>query len=214
MTVPMPVVVVFPLFGEKFDGSGHASLLRMLQRPLESWIGQSGIEQVSFPRQLLRRMRVGIGKQRISVQRRETPDHGRVSGQSCFQRVYLRRQIPEAFLDGVEAGIFPKQGKMRCPDMGRDKDSRRTDLQRDFQQVAAVQPQNRPSVRMQVAHLLQTAGQRLRFLQARKENDVVHLAHLIVLFIYAADFPCHHKAGTGQLSSQAVVLPEGLLQDI
>ena len=54
---------------------------------------------------------------------------------------------------------------MGRPDMGGDKDSVGAGLQGNFEQVAAVQPQNRPAVRVEVADQLQPFRQRFCRLQ-------------------------------------------------
>ena len=46
----------------------------------------------------------------------------------------------------------PEHGKMGSPDVGRDEHSVGAAVQGELQQVAAVQPQDGPPVRMQVAH--------------------------------------------------------------
>ena len=65
---------------------------------------------------------------------------------------------------------------MGRPDMRGDELGFRTGLQRQFQQVAAVQAQNGPSVRANVPDRFQACGKLVRRLKRRQKNQVVDLA--------------------------------------
>ena len=60
--------------------------------------------------------------------------------------------------------------------MGGDKLRLRTGIQRQLQQVPAIQPQNGAAVGADIAHRLQAGGQLLCRLQGGEENQVVDLA--------------------------------------
>ena len=64
---------------------------------------------------------------------------------------------------------------MGRPNMGRNKNRLRADFQRNFEQVAAVQPKNWTPIRMDVADGLQLVRKRLGFLKPREQNDVMYL---------------------------------------
>ena len=78
--------------------------------------------------------------------------------------------------------------------MGRNVYGLRAGFQHDLQQIPAVQPQNRPAVRMNVADQLQPSGQRLRLLQSGQQEQTVHLAHPFLFLINGADLSRHQKA--------------------
>ena len=71
--------------------------------------------------------------------------------------------------------------------MRRDKDCARADLQGDFQQIAAVKPQNRPAVGMQIPNLLQPVRERVGRFKIRQQNHIVDLSRFPVLFVDGAD---------------------------
>ena len=89
----------------------------------------------------------------------------------------------------------------------------RAGIQHDFQQIPAVQSQNRPSVRMNIADQFQPPGKLFRFLQPGKQKKAVHLSYPIHLLINGTDLPCHHKPG---LSLRHALLTDAvcILQDV
>ena len=64
-----------------------------------------------------------------------------------------------------------------------------------LQQITAVQAENRPPVRVEVADGLQASGELLRLLQSGQKDQAVDLSRPAVLLINGADLPGHHKAG-------------------
>ena len=96
--------------------------------------------------------------------------------------------------------------------MGGDKNRPGAAIQRDFQQRAAVQPQDGAAVAVQIANGLQPPGQGLRFLQAGQQNHMVYLAGFAILLIDGADFPRKHKPGRrpGHGAGQALAFLEGI----
>ena len=187
----MAVKMIFSFLREKFQRSGKP--LSRVYGLRNSGIGQLRLKQSSLTSQLRRGMGVRIGNQEIGVQRGNPPVHGRIGRKSRFQRMDVGRQIPKAFLDGIKAGKSPEQRKMRRPDMGRNIYGFRTGFQHDFQQISAVQPQNRPAVRMNVSDQLQPSGKGFRLLKSGQQEQAVHLAHPFVFLINGADLSRHQK---------------------
>ena len=74
-------------------------------------------------------------------------------------------QIPEALLHGIEAGEGAKQSEVGRPDVSGDEFRVRAGVQGQLQQVPTVQPQNGPSVGVDVADGLQPGGELVRRLQ-------------------------------------------------
>ena len=84
---------------------------------------------------------------------------------------------------------------MRRPDMCGDKHCLWAGVQSDFQQVTAVQTQDWPSVRVDVADRLQLLGKPFGSLEPRQQEQIVHLTRFAVLFVDGADFSGHYKTG-------------------
>lgn len=84
---------------------------------------------------------------------------------------------------------------MRGPDVRRDEDGFRAGLQGNFKQVAAVQPEDRPPVRMDVADCFKPVGKLLRRFKPRQQNQAVGLAGPAVFLVDGADLPGDHKTG-------------------
>lgn len=61
-----------------------------------------GIEKISLTSQLAGRMAVRVRDEGEPVQGRDTAVHIRVGGQACFQRKYIRTEIPEALLHRIK----------------------------------------------------------------------------------------------------------------
>ena len=79
--------------------------------------------------------------------------------------------------------------------MCRNENCTRADVQRDFEQIAAVQSENRSPIRMEVPDCFQTFRQDFSLLQTGQQNQVMHLAHPAVLLVNGTDFPGNDKTG-------------------
>ena len=128
--------MIFAFLREEFYGSFQS--LALLDSPVKTLVGQVDIQKIGFPAKLCRGMGIGIGDKPKAIQGGDTPVHGRIGGQACFQRMDLGAEISEAFLHRVKAGERAEQGKMRRPDMGRHINGPGTQLQYYFQQITAV----------------------------------------------------------------------------
>jgi hypothetical protein len=95
----------------------------------------------------------------------------------------MGRQIPVALLDRIEARLGAEDGEPGCPDVGRDQIGVRPALQGDLQQVARIEPQDRPAVRRQVADRPELLPQARRRLQVGGVDQVVDLAGPLPLFV-------------------------------
>ena len=105
----------------------------------------------------------------------------------------MRRQIRKAFLHRVKAGKSAEHGKMRRPDMRWNKLRVRAGFQRQLQQVAAVQPQDRASVRANVANRLQAGGKLVRRFQAWQQNHIMYLPRPAAPLVDRTDLAGHDK---------------------
>ena len=157
-------------------------------------------------------MGVGVGHQRQTVQGGDSPVHGRVRGQARLHRMDVVRQVAEAFLHGVKAGEGAEQGEVGRPDVGGNEFRAGAGLQRQLQQVPAVQSQDGPAVGADVADGLQPGRELVRRLQRGQEDQVVDLSSLAVALVDAADLPGDDEPGrpSGGTVRQAQVLPQGV----
>ena len=210
LAAPVAVQMVLALLRVKFDGAVQA--LAGFQRAPQRGVGRGALQHVGLAAQLGGGMRVGVGDQKVAVQHGQAAVHGRVGGKAGFQRVDMAGQVTIAFFQRGEIRKRPKERKVRRPDMGRDEDGLRTAVQRDFQQVAAIQPQNGPPVGMEIADGLQPVGEGFGGFQPRQEDDMMHLARFSAAFIDGADLARHHKARriAGGFAGQAVFVPEAV----
>ena len=126
----------------------------------------------------------------------------------------LARQIRKAFFDGIESGKRAKEGEVRRPDMRRNEDGLRAGLQRDLQQIAAVQSENGTPIRMDVPDQLQPARKRIRSVETWQQDHIVHLARFAVSLIDRADFTTDDEAGrfrsAAGIHRQAQIVLEGI----
>ena len=190
--VAVPVQMVLALFWIKFQRA--AKPLARLDGVRHGGIGKRAIQQIGFPAQLGGRVRIGIGDEREPIQSRHAPVHRRIGREPGFHRVNFARQIAKALFQAIEAGKRAQQGKVRRPDVGGDEHGARAGVQRDLQQIAAIEAQNRPAIRMDVANGLQPLRKRLRACEIRQKDHAMHFAGFAILLINGADFPADHKA--------------------
>ena len=141
-------------------------------------------------------MGIWIRKQAETVQGAHTPVHWRVRRKPCLQSMDMGCQILKALLNCVKPWKGTKQGKVRCPDMGRHINPARAGFQHYFQQIPTRNPQNGTAVWMNITNQLQPSCQRLRCIHLRQNKKAVHLSHPLPLFINGADFSGHHETGT------------------
>ena len=145
----VPVEVVLALLGEELDRAGEP--VAGLQRPPDGAVVEVGVEHRGLPAQRRRRVRVGVGDQPVAVQRRHPPVHRRVGGQAGLHREDVLGQVGVAVRDRVEARLRAQRREPRRPDVRRHQVAALAGLQGDLQQVARVQPEDRPAVRAEVA---------------------------------------------------------------
>ena len=190
----MSVVVVFAFFGIELQGAQKARGVAVFERSVDARIRALRIKARGFAGQFLRRVRVGIGYDRIAVEGRQSPVHRRVRGQAGLDREDVRQQILVAFLQRVKARRGSQSGKVRRPYMGRDEEHVFVGFETDIQKVAAVQPQDGPTVGLQVANGAEAAVEPGYGFEGRQDDDVVDLAGLVALLVDGADFHREHEA--------------------
>jgi len=64
--------------------------------------------------------------------------------------------------------------------MGRYQETAGISRQRYIQQIPGIQPEDRPPVRGQVADLSQFGGDPVRRLEARREDEMMHLPRAVI----------------------------------
>ena len=95
----------------------------------------------------------------------------------------MRKQIAVALLQRVETRRRAQRREVWGSDMGRHKERVRVGFQADFQQIATVESEDRPTVRMQIANGAQPLVETRDRIQARENNYVVNLAGLFALLV-------------------------------
>ena len=144
MAFAVAVKVILSLFRKEFDGSLKA--LSLLHRPVKPRVRHLRFQKIGLPSQFRRRMRIRIGNELKAVQGGELPVHRRIRRKPCLHGVNTGRQILKAFFNRFKFGKCPEHGKMRRPDMRRNKDRLPAHLQRNFQQIPAVKAKDRAAV--------------------------------------------------------------------
>ena len=194
IALAVPVVVVFALLRIELQGAGETLRIARPERLVDPPVRQLRVETGRLASQLLRRVRVRVRDNGEIVQARQPPVHRRIGRQSRLHREDVGQQILVALLQTVEPRTGPQHREVRCPDVRRNEQHLRAHLQTDLEQVAAVQPQNRPAVRLYVADRRQPPVQPFGRLEVRQNDHIVHLARLVVLLVDRTDLHRQHEA--------------------
>ena len=188
----MTVQMVLAFFREKLHGA--AVTLAGFQGVAYGKVVQVSGKRAGFPAQFFRRVGVRIGYQPEAVQRRHPPVHRRVRGQAGFDGKDVRRQVPVAQVDRVKARFRAQRRVPRRPDVGWNQIGVGAGLQRDLQQVAGIQAQDRPPVGSQVADLPEAAADPFGGLEVRRVYQVVDPAGCSILLVDGRNFGRQHEA--------------------
>ena len=92
----------------------------------------------------------------------------------------------------------PRGREPRGPDVGGDEVRAGVGLQGDLQQVPGVEPQDRPSVRMEVADPREAPGHPVHRLEVRGVDEMVNLPGLVELLVDGRDLDRKHEPGGGR----------------
>lgn len=109
----------------------------------QSSVRKWNLKKICLPSQFCRRMGVRIGNQLVRIQSRYPPVHRRIRRKSGLKSMYIGCHILKAFLYRIKPGKCAEHGKMRCPDMSRHIYALRYRFKHNFQQIPAIQTQNR-----------------------------------------------------------------------
>ena len=144
--------------------SGKNSIVPSSPTPVSSAAAHPLVRQVAgqhrrLPAQRRRRVRVGVGDQPVAVQRGDPVVHRRVGGQPGLDREDVPGQVGVAVGDRVEAGLRAERREPGRPDVRRHQVAALAGVQQRLQQVAGVQPEDRPAVGGDVADPGQPPGQ-------------------------------------------------------
>ena len=202
------VTVVLALFRVKLDRGGEPLVAGRVPRAADSLAQaeevEAGAEQVGLAAELARRVAVGVGDEGEPVQGGDEPVHLRVGGEAGFQGEDMVGQVSEALLDGVETRFGAEQGKPGGPDVGRDEKPLGRLVEQDLEQVAAVEPEDGPAVRGDVAERGEFGVETAHRIEIRQVEQVVDLAHPAAALVDGADLGGEDKTdvrGTGRRSN-------------
>ena len=187
----VPVQVVFPLLGKELDRARQA--VPGAQRRRHREVVELGAEDGGLAAEHRRRMRVGVADQAVPVQRGAGPVHRRVRGQARLHREDVPGQVGVAVSHRVEARLRAEDREPRRPDVRGHQEAARVSRQRDVQQVAGIQAEDRPAVGGQVADLGQRRGDPVGGLEARRVKEVMHLPGALVAPVDSGDLDREHE---------------------
>jgi hypothetical protein len=113
-------------------------------------------------------------------------------------------QVGVAFLHRVEAGLRAQDSEPGRPDVRRHEKAARIGRQRDVQQVAGVQAENRPAVGGEIADLGQRGGNPVRGVEARRVNKVMDLPGALTATVDRGYFDGKHEADGAGAGSRGI----------
>ncbi len=157
-------------------------------------------------------MRIGVADQPVASSEEQgqfiagSEDRPVSTAKMCSAR--SRVAVP----DRVEPGVRAEHGEPRRPHVRGDQEAAGTAGQRDLQQVAGVQAQDRPAVGGQVADLGQRRGDPVRGLEARRVEQMVHLPGALVPPVDGRDFDREHEPDRARRRPPGLSRHQPLLQ--
>ena len=204
------VEVVLALLGEELDGADIA--LPGLQRPADGEIVEVAVERGGLAPELAGRMRIGIGGEPIAVEQRHAPVHRRVGREPGLDRKNMIGQIAVAFGNRIEAGLRAERREPRRPDMRRHQIGVGTRVERDLQQVARVEPEDRAAVGGDVADARKALGDAVGTREIGRVDEVMDFARAPGLLVDRGNFHFEHEAHVGAAGGRK--LPGDALFDV
>ena len=132
-------------------------------------------------------MRVGVGHQPVPVQTRHPPVHLRIGRQARLDGEDVRGQVRIAVRHPVEPGLRAEHREPRRPSVRGHQVAAVAARERDLEQVARVEPEDRPAVRGQVPHPEQPARDLVDRIERRRVEQVVDLPRAPVALVDRGD---------------------------
>jgi hypothetical protein len=191
IALAMAVKMVLSFFGKELDGPPIS--VAGLKRLAHGEVIELRVKHAALAAQFGRRVGVGIGHQRVSIQIGKSPVHRWIRGQARFYRKDLRGQIAVALLHRVKARLGTQHRKPRRPNMGRDQVTSFTTLDGQLQQVTTVEPQNRTTIGGYIADSVQTLSKTLSLLEIRHIDQVMDFTGPICLLVDGRDLDLQHE---------------------
>ena len=186
------VEVVLALLGEELDGAAEA--VAGAQRPVDREVVDVGqLEGRRLPAEHGRRVRVGVGHEPVPVEAGHPPVHRGVGGQPGLDGADVVREVGVAVRHPVEAGLRAEHGEPRRPGVRGHQVAPVAAGQGDLEQVARVEPEDRPPVGGQVADPGERAGDRVDRVERRRVEQVVHLPRPVVALVDRGDLRRQHE---------------------
>ncbi len=186
------VQVVLPLLGEELDGAGVP--LPRLERLPDGEVVHLGREGAGLAPQHRRRVGVRVADQGEAVELRHPPVHRRVGGEAGLDGEDVRREVAVAVVDRVESRLRAQGREPGGPDVGGDEVGVGAALQGDLEQVARVEPEDRPPVRRDVADRRQLLPEAPGGVEVRRVDQVVDLARPLTLLVDRRDLDLEQEA--------------------
>ena len=138
-------------------------------------------------------MSVRIGHQAVRVQAGDPPVHLGIGRQPGLDRGDVLGQVGVTVGDRVEAGLRAERREPRRPDVGGHQIGVRAGLQRDLQQIARVQSEDRAPVRGQVPDPAERGVEAGHGVEIGQVDEVVDLARTVVALVDRGDLHAEHE---------------------
>ncbi|AUX22690.1 uncharacterized protein SOCEGT47_031960 [Sorangium cellulosum] len=187
------VEVVFPLFREELHGAAEA--LSGLQGAPDREVIERRVEGRGLAAELAGRVRVRAGDEPVAIEPGDAPVHRGIGREPRLDREDVRREIAIALLDRVEAGLGAQHREPGGPDVRRHEVGALARLQHDLEQVARVEPQDRPPVGAQVADLRERADDAIGGLEVGRIEEMMDLPRPVSLLVDRGDLHRQDEAG-------------------
>ena len=187
----MAVEMILPLLGEELDRADVA--VAALERVLDGEVIALALEDGGLAPELARRMGIGAGGETIAVEKRHPPVHRRIGGQPGFHREDAIGEIAVTVDDRVEAGLRSERREPRRPDMRRHQIGVGTGFERDLQEIAGIESENRSAVGGDVADTRQPCRHAIDGLEIGRIDQVMDFAGTVALLVDGRDFHLEHE---------------------
>ncbi len=154
-------------------------------------------------------MRIGIGGEPVAVEKGHPPVHRRIGREPGLDRKNVLGEVAIAVRDRVEARLRSERREPWRPDMRRHQIGVGAGVERDLQEVARVEPEDRPPVGSDIADAPEPVGKAIDGGEVGGVDEVVDFSGAVALLVDRGDFdfeqePHRRSARRGQRRGDAL----------
>ena len=168
-----------------------------LQCVLDREVVEVAVEGRRLAAELAGRMRVGIRREPVAVEKRNPPIHRRIGGEAGLDREDAVRQVAVALGDRIKPRLRSERREPRRPDMGRHQIGVRAGFERDLQQVARIEAEDRTAVRGDVADAGEPRRHAIDRLEIGRIDQMVDFAGALALLVDRRNLDLEHEPHRG-----------------